>query len=154
MTDKKIISQKKAAKLIRDYKTQNKKTGLITGLFDVVYYGHIDLFRYAKEFVDILFIGLDTDETIRMTKGQHRPINNIQQRAMLISELISIDYVFELSESFVINEECTPQYTKILQQVNPDILISNNIADPMIESKRKICSEIEITLVEQDYILD
>lgn len=57
-----------------------KKVGLITGCFDVIHVGHVELFQFAKKHCDVVVVGLDSDETIKLNKGPARPIHNISQR--------------------------------------------------------------------------
>jgi len=82
------------SKTAKKQKSCGKKTGLITGCFDVLHIGHIRLFKFAKKHVDCLIIGLDNDKTISLTKGKNRPINSIQHRLETISELKSVDMAF------------------------------------------------------------
>ncbi len=78
--DKKVKSLVQVAKIAVLAKKAGKKVGLITGCFDVVHSGHVDLFRFAKKHCDLVIVGLDSDETIKINKGSNRPIHNIFQR--------------------------------------------------------------------------
>ena len=60
------------------------------GCFDVLHRGHIELFKYAKSLGDYLVVGLDDDASVRASKGDNRPINNLEDR---IEMLRSIKYV-------------------------------------------------------------
>jgi len=77
---------------------KSKKIWLITGCFDVLHLGHIRLFQFAKKHVDYLIVGLEQDETIRLTKGNNRPIHDIQTRNSDIQEIKSIDEIFYIEE--------------------------------------------------------
>lgn len=48
---------------------QGKKVGLVTGCFDILHFGHISIFEFAKSHVDILLVGIDSDESIKINKA-------------------------------------------------------------------------------------
>jgi cytidyltransferase-like protein len=116
----------------------NQKTGLITGCFDILHIGHIELFRFAKKHVDILIVGLENDETIRMSKGQNRPIHNLSQRSEVLSELTSIDYLFTIpiTVKFGAGQDIQKQYVDLVAKINPTYLITSPAADKYWTQKR------------------
>lgn len=64
------------------------------GCFDIIHAGHIELFKYAKNLGDNLYVGLDSDERIKKIKSNLRPINNINYRLIVLSAIRYIDNVF------------------------------------------------------------
>jgi D-beta-D-heptose 7-phosphate kinase/D-beta-D-heptose 1-phosphate adenosyltransferase len=78
----------------------------VNGCFDILHTGHIELLWYAKLYYprplvgklpknyNKLFVGLDTDERVRLLKGDKRPINDINTRLTIISNLRMVDEVF------------------------------------------------------------
>ena len=78
--NKKIKTLAQVAKVSSHDRKIGKTVGLITGCFDVIHAGHVDLFRFAKKHCDLVIVGLDSDETIKLNKGPNRPIHNIAQR--------------------------------------------------------------------------
>ena len=88
----KIIDPVKALKLLN--KTEN--VVFTSGCFDILHFGHIYLLRKAKALVQEngkLLVAVHDDESIRKKKGENRPINNLNYRMELLSELISVDFV-------------------------------------------------------------
>ena len=79
----------------------------INGVFDILHTGHIDLFWYAKLYQNYtiplnldynkLYVGIDTDERVKFLKGDKRPINNVKDRAKMLSNLKMIDGVVTFS---------------------------------------------------------
>lgn len=67
----------------------------LNGTFDVLHYGHIHLFQYAKNLYPntIVRVGLDTDERIRQMKGSNRPINTLDHRVKFLQSIRYIDEV-------------------------------------------------------------
>ena len=62
---------------------------LVTGCFDVIHRGHIDLLRQASQ-LGVLRVGVNTDEAIRQLKGPSRPVNNEDDRVAVLN---AIEYV-------------------------------------------------------------
>lgn len=67
------------------------------GCFDVIHAGHVALFEYARSLGDRLIVGLDTDERVRLSKGQSRPIHTLEQRMKVVSSLRFVDNVVSFS---------------------------------------------------------
>ena len=61
-----------------------------------------------------MFIGLNSDESVKILKGQNRPIESQKQRAMNLSKLEEVDAI-------TIFNTKTPE--NIIKDLNPDILI-------------------------------
>lgn len=77
----------------------------VNGCFDILHTGHINLLWYAKLYgtdgleyhealkANKLFVGLDSDERVKSLKGDKRPINNIETRTKIMSNLKMVDSV-------------------------------------------------------------
>ena len=77
----------------------------VNGCFDILHAGHIDLLRYAKLYgveglgyheaikVNTLYVGLDSDERVKQLKGDKRPINDLDTRVKIMSNLKMVDEV-------------------------------------------------------------
>jgi len=63
------------------------------GCFDILHRGHIELFRYAKSLGDKLIVGIDTDERVKLDKGEDRPINTLDDRIYVLNSIKYIDMV-------------------------------------------------------------
>ena len=74
-----------------------KKIIWTNGCFDVVHRGHIELFRHAKTLGDFLIVGLDSDERVASLKGEGRPVNSLEDRAVLLGCLTMVDQVVSFS---------------------------------------------------------
>ena len=84
------------------------------GCFDILHRGHIELLKFCKEIGSTVFVGLNSDESIKKLKGAKRPINNQKDRKLILESLIYVDKVF-------VFEEETPY--NLITKVQPDIIV-------------------------------
>lgn len=78
-----------------------KKTVLITGTYDILHPGHIELFKYAKTLGNYLIICLDSDRLVKEKKGTKRPFFNENERIEMLRSIKYIDeiYLFDSDEA-------------------------------------------------------
>lgn len=93
---------------------QDKKIVFTNGCFDILHCGHLSYLNSAKQKGDLLFVGLNSDKSVRKLKGPQRPINHESERRFFLENLKSVDFV----EIF---DEETP--LDLIEQVRPDILV-------------------------------
>ena len=63
------------------------------GVFDVLHSGHIYYFDQAKKLGDILVVSITSDKFVN--KGPNRPVNQLNERILLLKNIKSVDYVLE-----------------------------------------------------------
>lgn len=66
---------------------------LVNGTFDIVHRGHLNLLNYARSLGHTLTVAIDSDKRVKLLKGADRPINNMYERAYLLSNLKSVNQV-------------------------------------------------------------
>lgn len=81
--------------LLRD---QGKTLVTTNGCFDLVHAGHIRYLADAATFGDLLVVGINSDASVSRLKGPERPIQNENDRALLIGSLKMVDYTFIFQE--------------------------------------------------------
>ena len=69
-------------KISKKYRDKNLKVVLVHGVFDLIHPGHIDYFREAKSYGDILFASITSDKFVN--KGFNEPYFNENERASFI----------------------------------------------------------------------
>jgi D-beta-D-heptose 7-phosphate kinase/D-beta-D-heptose 1-phosphate adenosyltransferase len=76
---------------------------VVNGTFDVIHPGHLALLNYAKSLGDYLVVAIDADARVKRLKGPKRPINNQQERKLLLENLKAIDQVqlFETDQELI-----------------------------------------------------
>lgn len=110
----KFYDNKSISKQLNIWKLENKKIIFTNGCFDILHRGHVEYLSQAKDFGDILIIGLNTDNSVKRLKGESRPLNNQNSRAFILSALLFVDAVIYFDDD-------TP--LELIKQINPDILV-------------------------------
>ncbi len=93
---------------------KDKKTVFTNGCFDILHPGHIKVLKKAKEYGDILVVGLNSDSSVKKIKGSLRPVNNQKYRAALLSQIRPVDYV-------IIFDRETP--LELIKTLKPQVLV-------------------------------
>ena len=109
-----LISFNDINQLLTTYRRENYKLVFTNGCFDLLHKGHLDLLLNAAAFGDKLFVGLNSDTSVKKLKGEARPIQNQEARAQKLLELKYVDHV-------IIFEDLTPQ--KLIHTISPDVLV-------------------------------
>ena len=94
----KIVDRKTLSRLSEKLKKEGKKIVTLNGTFDILHKGHEKILKEAKEQGDILFVGLNSDSSVKKNKGPKRPINNQDTRLMMIAGFDYVDYTFVFDE--------------------------------------------------------
>ncbi|MBR5914517.1 MAG: D-glycero-beta-D-manno-heptose 1-phosphate adenylyltransferase [Selenomonadaceae bacterium] len=91
-----------------------KKIVFTNGCFDIIHVGHVRYLTTAKNFGDVLIVGLNTDESVRKLKGSSRPVNNQNDRAEVLLGLKAVDHVIFFGEQTAEN---------LIAEIQPDIYV-------------------------------
>lgn len=138
----KILTTEEAAKISKQEKTKGKKIILAGGCFDILHLGHLRFLEKAKEQGDILFLFLESDENIKIRKGESRPINKQLYRSSVLAALPYVNYIIPLKE--MTKDE---EYDKLIVQIRPDIIAITS-GDHQTEKRRMQCEMIGAKLKE------
>ncbi len=96
------------------YRHQGRKIVFTNGCFDILHRGHIVYLNQAKEFGDILIVGVNSDESVKRLKGPNRPINPLEDRMQVLSGLSCVDHIIAFHED-------TPH--ELIKVVQPDVFV-------------------------------
>lgn len=105
------------------WKNEGQKVVFTNGVFDLLHIGHVTYMAKAAELGDKLIIGLNSDNSVKRIKGEDRPVNDQNSRAVLLAALFFVDAI-------VIFGEDTPH--QLITALLPDILVKG--ADYAIEN--------------------
>jgi len=90
----------------------------ISGCFDILHRGHIELFKYAAELGDHLTVGADTDDRVNRSKGEGRPFNSLSDRVFILRSIKYIDDVVHFSSD--------EELTTLIKNYSPDIILAGS----------------------------
>ena len=112
--NKKILDKNNVAKVCSDLRTIGVKVVFTNGCFDILHAGHVDYMEKAKKLGDVLFVGVNSDSSIKRIKGPKRPIVEEKYRVDALKGLSSVDYVCTFDEE-------TPE--SLIRIVKPQVLV-------------------------------
>ncbi len=91
--DKRMTDLGRIAGAARRCREQGKRIVFTNGCFDILHRGHVSYLNRAKELGDVLFVGVNSDESVRRLKGEGRPVNALEDRLQVLSALSCVDLV-------------------------------------------------------------
>ncbi|MDD3182076.1 MAG: adenylyltransferase/cytidyltransferase family protein [Alphaproteobacteria bacterium] len=131
-TQTRIMPVTKLLPLIEKAKESGKIIVTTNGVYDFIHAGHLEYLEEARDLGDMLIVILNTDDSVRRIKGPQRPINNEQDRALVVAGLRCVDYVTFFDED-------TP--SEILAKIKPTIHTKGGDYDPEKMPETKIIRE-------------
>ena len=137
----KIVSQEQIIQIVRTGQASGSTFVATNGCLDILHVGHLRYLQKTKELADYSIVMLNSDSSVKMIKGENRPINAENDRAELLSALNCVDYVviFEEKSPGLLLEKIKPDfYTKgadyTLETLpEKDIVLKNNIKVKFID---------------------
>lgn len=114
----KIISLNKAEAVAKEHTASGRKLVTVNGTFDIIHAGHLDQLEEAKKQGDILFVGVNSDASVREAKGDTRPYITEQARAALLAALTCVDYVI------IIDAAYREVPTRLIRTVKPNVHVN------------------------------
>jgi D-beta-D-heptose 7-phosphate kinase/D-beta-D-heptose 1-phosphate adenosyltransferase len=109
----KVVSRPDALRLAMKLKSQGKRLAFTNGCFDLLHIGHVTLLEKSRSEADALFVGVNSDESVRRLKGSSRPIQHESDRARILAGQGCVDAV-------VLFDEDTPY--ELIQALRPDVI--------------------------------
>ena len=110
----KIKTLGEVTEIVKQLKNSDKKVAFTNGCFDILHPGHVSSLSQAAATADFLIVGLNSDLSVKRLKGEGRPINDQDSRALMLAALSMVDAI-------VVFEEDTP--LELIKQVLPDVLV-------------------------------
>ena len=109
---KKIIARERAAAQAKDWRAKGERVVLANGCFDLIHVGHIRYLHGAKALGGRLIVALNSDESVKVLKGEGRPLMPEQERAEILAALTDVDAVVIFSE---------PDVRALIREIRPDV---------------------------------
>ncbi len=114
MGREKIKNLSQAQRIVARLKAKGKKVVFTNGCFDVLHVGHVRYLRKAKSYGDVLVVGLNADRSVKLIKGEKRPILPEKDRAEILAALEFVDYVIPFD---------TPDPLRLIEALKPNVLV-------------------------------
>lgn len=118
------------------------KKVLVGGCFDFIHFGHISFLKQAKSLGDYLVVALESDENVRMSKGDTRPIHTQKQRQEMLEALSFVNEVISLAPL-----KTDEEYFNLVDQVKPSIIAITQ-GDPIKNKKLEHAQKVGARLIE------
>lgn len=99
---------------VNTLRRSGKRLVFTNGCFDILHVGHIRYLAAARSKGDVLVVGLNSDESVKIIKDEQRPIMNQEQRAEILAGLWCVDYITIFNE---------PDPLKLIKAIAPDVLV-------------------------------
>ncbi len=120
----KVMSLEGVLKATARWRREGLKIGFTNGCFDILHPGHVSYLGQARGACDRLIVGLNTDASVRgLDKGDGRPVNDLESRALVLAGLASVDLVTAFD---------APTPIGLIEAIRPDVLVKG--ADYTVES--------------------
>ena len=112
---------------------------LTSGSFDLIHLGHVKYLARAKEFCDVLAVGVDSDAKIRARKGEDRPMVPEGERLEMLAYQRPVDLIYLKSDD-------DPQWG-LIKAVRPDVLVlteDHSYRPDQQEALLEFCGRLEV----------
>ena len=110
----KVVTPDQAAAAAARWRAEGLRVGFTNGCFDVLHRGHVAYLAQARGWCDRLVVGLNSDASVRALKGEGRPVNDLEGRALVLAHLSSVDLVAPFD---------APTPLALIEAVRPDVLV-------------------------------
>jgi D-glycero-beta-D-manno-heptose 1-phosphate adenylyltransferase len=133
LIQQKIVTKEQLQQKMAQWRSVGKTVVFTNGVFDVLHAGHIASLSQAAAEGTYLVVALNTDASVKRLKGESRPINKENDRALIMAAMAMVDAV-------VLFEEDTP-FT-LIQSILPDVIVKGGdyTIDQIVGAKEVIAN--------------
>lgn len=118
----KICEKEEALRIINGWRLKGDKVVFTNGCFDILHTGHVTYLAKTADHGNRLILGLNTDASVqRQGKGDDRPVNKQDSRAIVMASLHVVDLV-------VFFDGDTP--LELINYLTPEVLAKGADYDP------------------------
>jgi rfaE bifunctional protein nucleotidyltransferase chain/domain len=111
-TREKILPREDLVRKLAEHRARGERIVLANGCFDLLHVGHARYLEGARGEGDILVVAINSDSSVRLLKGEGRPVLSETARAQLVAGLESVGYVTVFDE---------PDVVALLETIRPDV---------------------------------
>jgi rfaE bifunctional protein nucleotidyltransferase chain/domain len=107
-----VIPREALVARITDARASGRTVAFANGCFDLLHVGHVRYLEAAAQEADILVVAINDDQSVRVLKGEGRPVLAAENRAELVAALRCVDFVIVFPE---------PTVGPLLELLRPDV---------------------------------
>lgn len=136
----KILSEQELQQQLKRWRLQNKTIVFTNGVFDILHEGHIASLSEAASFGHILIVGLNADASVKRLKGDNRPVNKEQARALLLASLLPTDAIVIFDTDLPLD---------LIISIMPDVLVKGGdyTLEQIVGAKEVMANGGEVKIV-------
>ena len=137
--DRLVRSLEDMERIVTHLKDLGHRIVLTSGSFDLIHLGHVKYLVRAKEFGDVLAVGVDSDAKIRLRKGDDRPMVPERERLELLAHQRPVDLIYLKDDD--------DKRWDLIKAVRPDVLVVSEDHAYSEQDRRdllKFCGRIEV----------
>jgi rfaE bifunctional protein nucleotidyltransferase chain/domain len=98
--------------LLAPQRAAGRTVAVANGCFDLLHVGHVRLLAAARHEADVLIVALNSDASVRRSKGEGRPCVPLAERMEVIAALEGVHFVTSFDE---------PTAERLLETLRPDV---------------------------------
>ena len=106
-----------AATYCRRLRNENRRVVFTNGVFDLLHVGHLDYLERARRMGHALIVGLNSDTSCRILKGEKHPIIPQEERCRMLTALNAVDVVVVFDELVAVN---------LIKKLRPDVYVKGS----------------------------
>jgi len=110
----KVATLERARQDVVRWRAEGLRVGFTNGCFDILHRGHVAYLAQARAWCDRLVVAVNSDASVRALKGEGRPVNDLESRALVLAGLGSVDLVVPF-------DAATP--IELIEALRPDVLV-------------------------------
>ena len=107
-----ILAETELVEALLRERESGRTIAFANGAFDLLHVGHLRYLEGAAETADVLVVAINSDSSVRLLKGEGRPVAGEAERAELIASLRCVDYVTIFTDRTV---------ERLLRLLQPDV---------------------------------
>lgn len=109
---KKILTRAELRQRVLEWRRSGERITLANGCFDLLHVGHVRYLHAAKQLGERLVVAINSDESVRVLKGEGRPFMPAEERAEILAALADVDAI-------VIFPDCDVR--ALIREMRPEI---------------------------------
>lgn len=110
-----ILTAETAGVIAQSLHKDGRVVGMCNGCFDLMHLGHAVFLDEAKARCEVLFVAVNTDDSVRARKGERRPFVDQKGRIGMVASNRNVDYVVVFD---------TKDCIEVAKMVRPDVYIT------------------------------